>query len=192
MKSIRKGADDVMKCPHCGADSSGKFCEYCGSEMPYNGPQVQNTYTTENVTQHVTNVYYVNSSDPAAQPIPVDFPPAVPYTPDPQSSFPAAPVISKPLVSDKNKNITVLLCFFLGISGVHLFYVGRWKKGLLYLFTAGLFGIGWLIDLFTIGVNKFKDAKDLPVTGNAKKAWLIVFIFMFLYFAAVIYNNSYY
>ena len=176
-----------MKCPHCGADTVGKICEYCGSEMPYTGPQVQNTYTTENVTQHVTNVYYVNSTDPAAQSVPVDFPPA-----PSQNSFQTAPAGTKPLVSDKSKSAALLLCFFSGIFGIHLFYVGRWKKGLLYLFTGGLIGIGWLIDIFTIGINKFKDANDLPITGNAKKAWLIIFIFMLFYFAAMIYSNSSY
>ena len=176
-----------MKCPHCGADTTGKFCEYCGSELPYTGPQVQNTYKTENVTHHVTNVYYVNSSDAAAKSIPVDFPPV-----PPQSSFQTAPVITKPLVSDKSKSAALLLCFFLGFFGAHLFYAGRWKKGLLYLFTAGLFGFGWLIDIFVIGANKFKDAKDLPITGNAKIPWLIIFICMFLYFAAMIYSNTAY
>ena len=179
-----------MKCPHCGADTSGKFCEYCGSEMPYNGPQVQNTYKTENVTQHVTNVYYVNSSDPAAGSLPVDFPSASSSAPAVQPSFQAIPPVSKPAVSNKSKSIALLLCFFLGTLGAHLFYAGRWKKGLLYLFTVGLFGFGWLIDIFTIGINKFKDANDLPITGNAKKAWLFIFIVLFFYFAAVIYSNS--
>ena len=39
-----------------------------------------------------------------------------------------------------------LICFFLGILGVHQFIEGKTGKGLLYLFTGGLFGIGWLID----------------------------------------------
>ena len=29
-----------MKCPSCGAETQGKFCEYCGSEMPQEKPQV--------------------------------------------------------------------------------------------------------------------------------------------------------
>ena len=29
-----------MKCPRCGAETQGKFCEYCGSEMPQEKPQV--------------------------------------------------------------------------------------------------------------------------------------------------------
>ena len=38
------------------------------------------------------------------------------------------------------------LCFFLGILGVHKFVERKTGMGLLYLFTGGLFGIGWLID----------------------------------------------
>ena len=29
-----------MKCPSCGAETQGKFCEYCGSEMPQEKPRV--------------------------------------------------------------------------------------------------------------------------------------------------------
>ena len=29
-----------MKCPSCGAETQAKFCEYCGSEMPQEKPQV--------------------------------------------------------------------------------------------------------------------------------------------------------
>ena len=39
-----------------------------------------------------------------------------------------------------------LLCLFLGMLGVHKFRENRVGMGLLYLFTGGLFGIGWLID----------------------------------------------
>ena len=36
-----------MKCPSCGAETKGKFCEYCGSEMPQEKPTV-----------NITNNYY--------------------------------------------------------------------------------------------------------------------------------------
>lgn len=39
-----------------------------------------------------------------------------------------------------------LLCFFLGALGGHKFYRGQFGMGLVYLFTGGLFGIGWLVD----------------------------------------------
>lgn len=46
----------------------------------------------------------------------------------------------------KNKWTAFFLCLFLGYLGIHKFYEGRIGLGILYLFTCGLFGIGWLID----------------------------------------------
>lgn len=53
-------------------------------------------------------------------------------------------------VRAKNKWVAFLLCFFLGYLGVHKFYEGKVGMGILYLFTAGLFGIGWFIDCITL------------------------------------------
>lgn len=50
----------------------------------------------------------------------------------------------------KNKWVAFCLCFFLGIFGAHKFYEGKTGMGILYLFTGGLFCIGWLIDLIVI------------------------------------------
>lgn len=43
-----------------------------------------------------------------------------------------------------------ILQTFLGIFGAQRFYMGKWVTGLLYLFTGGLFGIGWLYDFCTL------------------------------------------
>lgn len=51
---------------------------------------------------------------------------------------------------EKNKWTAFLLCLFLGGFGAHKFYEGRIGMGVLYLFTCGLFGIGWLIDLIAL------------------------------------------
>jgi hypothetical protein len=51
----------------------------------------------------------------------------------------------------KSKGVAYLLWFFLGIFGAHKFYVGKIGMGIVYLLTMGLFGIGWIIDLFTLG-----------------------------------------
>ncbi|HSX84005.1 MAG TPA: NINE protein, partial [Cellvibrio sp.] len=32
----------------------------------------------------------------------------------------------------------------------HRMYLGKWITGLIYLFTLGLFGLGWLYDLWTL------------------------------------------
>lgn len=50
----------------------------------------------------------------------------------------------------KSKGVAYLLWLFLGLFGVHCFYLGKVGKGILYLCTAGVFGVGWLIDLFTL------------------------------------------
>lgn len=50
----------------------------------------------------------------------------------------------------KNKWISFLLCLFLGFLGVHKFYEGRILLGILYICTAGLFGVGVIIDLIIL------------------------------------------
>ncbi len=50
----------------------------------------------------------------------------------------------------KNKWVAFFLCLFLGVFGAHKFYEGKAGMGILYLFTAGLFGIGIFIDLISI------------------------------------------
>lgn len=48
------------------------------------------------------------------------------------------------------KWVTFFLCLFFGFFGFHKFYEGKIGMGVLYLFTMGLCGIGWLVDLFAI------------------------------------------
>ncbi len=47
-------------------------------------------------------------------------------------------------------NLTWILLGFLGVFGVHRIYMGKVFTGILYFFTAGLFGFGWLYDLWTL------------------------------------------
>ena len=49
-----------------------------------------------------------------------------------------------------NKWVSLLLCIFLGYFGGHKFYEGKVGMGILYLFTMGLFGIGWFIDIIVL------------------------------------------
>jgi TM2 domain-containing membrane protein YozV len=46
--------------------------------------------------------------------------------------------------------VSWILLTFLGLLGVHRFYLGKWLTGLLYLLTAGLFTIGYLYDYWTL------------------------------------------
>ncbi len=60
-------------------------------------------------------------------------------------------------VSEKKKSSALLLCFFLGVFGVHRFYVGKTGTGILWLFTLGLMGVGTLVDFIMIATGSFKD-----------------------------------
>lgn len=61
--------------------------------------------------------------------------------------------------TNKSVDIAVVLWFFLGLLGIHRFYLGHIGMGILYLLTGGLCGIGWLIDgiLFLTGGLKPKN-----------------------------------
>ena len=50
----------------------------------------------------------------------------------------------------KNKWIAFVLCLFFGYFGIHKFYEGKIGLGILYMFTMGLFSIGWLIDCISL------------------------------------------
>jgi TM2 domain-containing membrane protein YozV len=43
-----------------------------------------------------------------------------------------------------------ILLTFLGVFGIHRFYMGKWGTGILYLVTLGLFGIGLIYDFWTL------------------------------------------
>ena len=66
--------------------------------------------------------------------------------------------------SDKSRTVALLLCIFVGVLGVHRFYVGKVGTGIVWLLTGGCFGIGCLIDLIMIIVGSFKDKAGAPLT----------------------------
>jgi TM2 domain-containing membrane protein YozV len=47
-------------------------------------------------------------------------------------------------------NVAWILLTFLGVLGVHRFYMGKWFTGILYLLTGGLFLIGYIYDYWTL------------------------------------------
>ena len=65
--------------------------------------------------------------------------------------------------SDKKKSTALILCICLGWFGAHYFYVGRWGRGFLYMFTVGLFMIGWIADIIKICLGSFTDNVGAPL-----------------------------
>ena len=62
-----------------------------------------------------------------------------------------------------------------GFLGAHRFYYGRQISGTIYLFTFGLFFIGWLIDLFLIpGMNRDADIRYNEGEIDFNISWLLL------------------
>lgn len=116
------------KCPNCGVLRAGlKFCQHCGQAIdkecvvcPKCGKQV------EQIKQDQPQIVINNSNSNTNTNI---------------NGYPGRL---------KNKWVSFFLCLFLGFFGAHKFYEGKIGMGILYLFTLGLFGIGWLIDLVAL------------------------------------------
>ena len=125
-----------MKCKNCGAEvgSEYRLCPYCRSEMEY-----QNTPKAQPII--INN--YVNASA--------------------QNNYHSAPVYAVQQRSNKNRIVALILCVFLGVLGGHCFYAGKIGTGILYLFTGGLFCIGWIYDVIKIASGTYRDANGLPV-----------------------------
>ncbi len=108
--------------------------------------------------------------------------PPPPPPPGPPTASPAPPVTSaasmsapvgssvpmypngKPMVdasgqpaSPKSRLAAALLAWFLGVIGVHRFYVGKVGTGILMILTLGGLGVWILIDFVMILVGSFKD-----------------------------------
>lgn len=97
--------------------------------------------------------------------------PQVPY--GQQSMYQQPPIINNvqvqsnsgytSLVSVKSKTIALVLAIFLGYLGIHRFYVGKPISGVVYFFTAGVFGLGWIIDIILILAGSFRDGMGFPI-----------------------------
>ncbi|MBK9038489.1 MAG: TM2 domain-containing protein [Bdellovibrionales bacterium] len=47
-------------------------------------------------------------------------------------------------------NVAWILLVFLGVFGIHRFYMGKFVTGIIWLLTGSLCGLGWLYDLWTL------------------------------------------
>lgn len=63
-------------------------------------------------------------------------------------------------VSPRSRTVAAVLAFFLGVLGIHRFYVGKVGTGIAQILTAGGLGIWVLIDFIMILVGSFKDKEE--------------------------------
>lgn len=59
--------------------------------------------------------------------------------------------------------IKLIICFFFGILGVHKFMEKKTGMGILYLFTMGLFGFGWIYDCIKYLIAAIKSTHTAAV-----------------------------
>ena len=108
-----------------------KFCKHCGGTIPQDA--VMCTHGGRQVEELAG----------AAQP-------QVVIQNTTMNTNTAAAVVAGVGARAKNKWTAFVLCLLLGYFGAHKFYEGKVGMGVLYLFTLGLFGIGWFVDLIVL------------------------------------------
>lgn len=64
-----------------------------------------------------------------------------------------------------NNTINFIVTLFGGWLGIHKFAQGKTGMGFLYLFTMGLFGIGWIVDCI-IALNALIKNKPVPMKSS--------------------------
>lgn len=127
---------DALHCPECGAPQrETMFCKHCGSQIdkdcvvcPKCGKQVGQLKSEQ------PNIVINNSNN------------NVNTNTNVNKNVNTAVAAGRA----KNKWVAFILCLFLGYLGIHRFYEGKIGTGIIWLFTGGLFGIGWLVDLILI------------------------------------------
>lgn len=81
-------------------------------------------------------------------------------------------------MNDTHSLLVGYLLWIFGFLGAHRFYFGRPVSGTVYLFTFGLLGIGWLVDLFLMpSLERQADSSYVVGAINYTVTWvLLVFL----------------
>lgn len=75
------------------------------------------------------------------------------------------------ITSDKNKDTALILCClgFFGFGGVHDFYLGNYRKGIIKLFTINFFLFGTMKDLISIISGSYRDNVGAPLRATKEQ-----------------------
>ena len=77
--------------------------------------------------------------------------------------------------NDTHSVLIGYLCWLVGFTGAHRFYFGKQISGTIWFLTAGLCGIGWLIDVFLIpSMDAQADRRYKAGKIDYSIAWLLL------------------
>ncbi len=77
--------------------------------------------------------------------------------------------------SETHSKVIGYVLWLVGFTGAHRFYYGRQITGIIWLFTGGLFLIGWIVDLFLIpSMNRSADRRYVSGPNDYSVAWLLL------------------
>ncbi|MCC4797906.1 NINE protein [Enterovibrio norvegicus] len=78
-------------------------------------------------------------------------------------------------MNDTHSKVIGYILWIFGFLGAHRFYYGKPVTGTIWLFTFGLFGIGWLIDLFLIpSMDREADLRFHSGQTDYSVAWILL------------------
>ncbi len=76
---------------------------------------------------------------------------------------------------DTHSKVVGYVLWIFGFLGAHRFYYGKPITGLIWLFTFGLFFIGWIVDLFLIpSMDKKADLRFRSGRYDYSVAWILL------------------
>ncbi len=80
-----------------------------------------------------------------------------------------------PQTSDTHSKTVGYILWLFGFTGAHRFYYGKPVTGTIWLFTLGLLGVGWLIDIFLIpSMDRQADLRFRAGKVNYSVAWILL------------------
>lgn len=123
-------------------------CEYCGTPLPYGADQCPGCGARCEVVKDPAKITISERINAATD------------------------RISKKLSANGNRGnravMLLLVCLFFGMFGIHRFIEGKIATGLLWLFTGGLFCIGYIADAI-YHVTRAPLQKPFPTTKTDNK-----------------------
>ncbi|WP_028024920.1 NINE protein [Enterovibrio calviensis] len=78
-------------------------------------------------------------------------------------------------MNDTHSKVIGYILWIFGFLGAHRFYYGKPVTGTIWLFTFGLLGIGWIIDLFLIpSMDREADLRFHSGQYDYSVAWILL------------------